>query len=59
MIESKYQFTNYNGLHTKVVKINDYKYLDNKVVIIDEVHNLTVESSINLTARIKSIIVGL
>ena len=43
MIESKYQFINYNGLRTERYKTltNDYKtnIFDNKVVIIDEVHN--------------------
>ena len=44
MIENKYQFINYNGLRMDKLKAftNGFKenYFDNKVIIIDEAHNL-------------------
>ena len=41
MIDSKYTFLHSNGLTRKQLeKMDDDKFFDNKVVVIDEVHNL-------------------
>ena len=43
MISSKYEFVNYNGIHTEYIKkwSKDYAQnpFDNKVIVIDEAHN--------------------
>ena len=42
MIENRYQFINYNGLQRKHIQelVKDGNPFDNKVVIVDEIHNL-------------------
>ena len=41
MIESKYEFKHTNGLTaTQLNKMEETRYFDNKLVIIDEVHNI-------------------
>ena len=58
MIQSKYQFINYNGLRNNTLKTltNDYtiNIFDNSVVIIDESHNL-VSRIVNKISKEKEI----
>ena len=42
MMEKKYEFLHLDGLNKRILdKINKERFLDNKLLIIDEVHNLT------------------
>ena len=57
MLEQKYSFINYNGLRAtkmaELTKRNTLNPFDNKVVIIDEAHNL-VSRIVNKLGRVKS-----
>ena len=59
MIDSKYTFLHSNGLTRKQLeKMDDDNFFDNKVVVIDEVHNLINDITSSFLLLLSSITIS-